>query len=90
MTGPAVAAAAPLLAVTGADGFMGKAFCAHAIARGRRLRRFVHATRADDDAIGLDLVTAHVDDLTDSGKGDVAEMMRPFYIEYLRKHGVKA
>ena len=33
---------------------------------------------------------AHLDDVTDSGKGDVAEMMRPFYLDYLRRHGVKA
>jgi hypothetical protein len=33
---------------------------------------------------------AHVDDLTESGRGDVADMLRPFYIEYLRRHGVTA
>jgi hypothetical protein len=33
---------------------------------------------------------ARVDDLTDSGRGEVAEMLRPFYIEYLRRHGVNA
>ncbi len=31
---------------------------------------------------------AHVDDLTDSGRGEVAELMRPIYLEYLREHGV--
>jgi hypothetical protein len=31
----------------------------------------------------------HLDDLTDSGRGEVAEGLRPFYIEYLRKHEVK-
>ena len=35
-------------------------------------------------------ISAHVDDLTDSGQGPVAENLRPFYLEYLRKHGVKA
>jgi hypothetical protein len=30
---------------------------------------------------------AHVDDLTDSGRGEVAELLRPFYLEYLREHG---
>jgi len=35
-------------------------------------------------------VSAHVDDLTDSGEGEVAELMRPFYLEYLRKHNVTA
>ena len=31
---------------------------------------------------------AHVDDISDAGRGEVAEMMRPFYLEYLREHGV--
>jgi hypothetical protein len=35
-------------------------------------------------------MSAHVDDVTDSGKGEVAELMRPFYLEYLRKHHVVA
>jgi hypothetical protein len=33
---------------------------------------------------------AHLDDVTDSGKGEVAELLRPFYLDYLRKHGVQA
>jgi hypothetical protein len=33
---------------------------------------------------------AHLDDVTDSGKGEVAEAMRPFYLDYLRRHGVQA
>jgi hypothetical protein len=28
--------------------------------------------------------------VTDSGRGDVAELLRPFYLDYLRKHGVTA
>ena len=35
-------------------------------------------------------LSAHVDDLTESGEGDTADMLRPFYLEYLRKHGVSA
>jgi hypothetical protein len=31
---------------------------------------------------------AHLDDLTDSGRGEVAELLRPLYIEYLKEHGV--
>ena len=27
---------------------------------------------------------AHLDDLTDSGRGEVAELLRPFYLDYLR------
>ena len=33
---------------------------------------------------------AHIDDVTDSGRGEVAELLRPFYLEYLRDHAVKA
>ena len=33
-------------------------------------------------------MSAHIDDITDSGKGEVAEQLRPFYLEYLRKHHV--
>lgn len=43
--------------------------------------------KAEDDITRL---SAHVDDLTESGEGEVAELMRPFYIDYLRKHGVTA
>jgi len=34
------------------------------------------------------LLRAHIDDVTDSGEGEVAELLRPMYLEYLRKHGV--
>jgi hypothetical protein len=30
---------------------------------------------------------AHLDDLTDSGRGEVAELLRPFYLDYLKQHG---
>jgi hypothetical protein len=30
---------------------------------------------------------AHVDDVTDAGKGEVAELLRPFYLDYLRDKG---
>lgn len=33
---------------------------------------------------------AHLDDVTDAGRGQVAENLRPFYIDYLRRHGVTA
>jgi hypothetical protein len=42
---------------------------------------------AETDVMRL---SAHVDDVTEAGEGEVAEMMRPFYLEYLRKHHVKA
>ena len=40
---------------------------------------------AEADALTL---RAHVDDLTDSGEGEVAELLRPLYLEYLRNHDV--
>jgi len=40
---------------------------------------------AETDVLRL---SAHVDDVTESGKGEVGELMRPFYMEYLAKHGV--
>jgi hypothetical protein len=42
---------------------------------------------AEADVTGL---IAHVDDLTDAGRDPIADVLRPFYIEYLRRHGVRA
>ena len=38
----------------------------------------------------VDRISGHLDDITDSGRGEVADNLRPFYIEYLRNHGVTA
>jgi hypothetical protein len=35
-------------------------------------------------------MSAHIDDITDSGRGEVAELLRPFYLDYLRRHDVRA
>ncbi len=35
-------------------------------------------------------LSAHVDDVTHAGHGEVADLLRPFYLEYLREHGVTA
>ncbi len=35
-------------------------------------------------------LSGHVDDLTDSGRGEVAELLRPFYLDYLRRNEVEA
>jgi hypothetical protein len=43
----------------------------------------------DDAADDVDRLSAHLDDVTDSGRGEVAELMRPFYLDYLREHKVK-
>jgi hypothetical protein len=43
-----------------------------------------------DAANDIDRLSGHLDDVTDSGKGEVADLLRPFYLEYLREHGVQA
>lgn len=43
--------------------------------------------KSDNDILRI---SAHFDDLSDSGQGEVAELMRPFYLDYLRKHHVVA
>ncbi len=40
---------------------------------------------AEADALTL---RAHIDDVTDAGEGEVAELLRPVYLEYLREHDV--
>jgi hypothetical protein len=34
-------------------------------------------------------IAAHLNDVTDAGRGDVAELLRPFYLDYLKQHSVK-
>jgi hypothetical protein len=36
----------------------------------------------------LQSLVAHIDDVTESGKGEVGELLRPFYLDYLREHNV--
>jgi hypothetical protein len=43
--------------------------------------------KSENDIMRL---SAHVDDVTNSGRGEVAELMRPFYLDYLRRHHVVA
>jgi hypothetical protein len=45
-----------------------------------------HLDEAEADVASL---SAHIDDVTDSGRGEVARLLRPFYLDYLREHGVK-
>ncbi|MDQ3675830.1 MAG: hypothetical protein M3401_03350 [Actinomycetota bacterium] len=40
---------------------------------------------AEADALTL---RARLDDITDSGRGEVAENLRPYYLAYLREHDV--
>jgi hypothetical protein len=46
-----------------------------------------HLEEADADVLKL---SAHVDDVSRSGDGEIGEQMRPFYLDYLRKHRVAA
>jgi hypothetical protein len=47
------------------------------------------AGQLDEANADIESTLAHVDDITDSGEGEVADLLRPFYIEYLEKHGVQ-
>jgi hypothetical protein len=42
---------------------------------------------AETDVLRL---SAHADDVAHARDGEVAEMLRPFYLDYLRRHGVRA
>jgi hypothetical protein len=41
---------------------------------------------AETDVLRL---SAHVDDVTEAGQGEVAELLRPFYLDYLKRHNVQ-
>ncbi len=38
---------------------------------------------AEDDVFGL---VARVDDISDSGRGELADALRPLYLDYLERH----
>lgn len=46
--------------------------------------------RVEEAEADVMTLRAHIDDVTDAGRGDVADMLRPFYLEYLRGHGITA
>jgi len=50
----------------------------------------VEAASGELEEADADIQTtvAHIDDLTSSGEGEVAELLRPFYLDYLRQHHV--
>jgi hypothetical protein len=48
------------------------------------------AGKEEDAEVDLEFSLAHIDDVTDSGEGETADLLRPFYLEYLREHGVTA
>jgi hypothetical protein len=43
----------------------------------------------DEADADIERTLAHVDDITDAGRGEVADLLRPFYLEYLREHDVE-
>jgi hypothetical protein len=45
------------------------------------------AGKLDEANADVQSLSAHIDDVTDSGRGEVAELLRPFYLKYLRSHG---
>jgi hypothetical protein len=42
----------------------------------------------EDADADIQTLRAHVDDLAVAGRPEVAENLRPFYLDYLRRHGV--
>ncbi len=48
------------------------------------------AGKLEEAEADLESTIAHVDDITDSGEGEVADLLRPFYLDYLARHGVEA
>jgi hypothetical protein len=48
------------------------------------------AGKLEEAEADLQSVIAHVDDVTEAGEGEVADNLRPFYLDYLREHGVSA
>ncbi len=46
------------------------------------------AGQTEDLENDMERMSGHLDDITDSGRGEVAELMRPLYLDYLRKHNV--
>jgi hypothetical protein len=49
----------------------------------------VAAGQPEEAEMDVFTLRGHLDDLTDSGRGELAEQLRPFYLEYLRQHEVK-
>ena len=59
-----------------------------------RLMKLLPAAEAatgdlDESQADMQSLRAHIDDVTESGRGQVAEALRPFYIDYLKQHGVE-
>ena len=48
------------------------------------------AGQPDEGAADVLEPGAHIGDVTDSGQGETADMLRPFFLDYLRSHGITA
>jgi hypothetical protein len=48
----------------------------------------VAAGEPEEAEADLQSMVAHIDDVTEAGRGEVGELLRPFYIDYLREHGI--
>jgi hypothetical protein len=48
------------------------------------------AGEQEDADADVQRLSAHLDDVTQSGRGEVADLLRPFYLDYLERHDVKA
>lgn len=46
------------------------------------------AGEMDEAEADMQSLVSHIDDVTESGRGEVGQLLRPFYIDYLREHGV--
>jgi hypothetical protein len=49
----------------------------------------VAAGDVEEAEADVERVVGHIDDVVDSGRPEVAELLRPFYLEYLREHDVR-
>ena len=47
------------------------------------------AGELDDAQADVQQMSAHIDDITDAGRGETADLLRPLYLEYLRDHDVR-
>jgi len=50
----------------------------------------VAAGRFEAEQAHLQHASAHLDDITESGRGELGELLRPFYLEYLKRHDAQA
>jgi hypothetical protein len=46
------------------------------------------AGQSEDVENDVTRISGHLDDVTDSGEGEVADLLRPMYLDYLKKHNV--